>query len=161
MWRNDYRLFPLSHQDLHILSWLTSYTKVWSIISAIELITTIILGCKIVRLIDKNQSSPSLYLIGSLLFLFTSASAFNCFQFIYSERLLTMLTALYFYHYCLYQQTGEVNNSRLSIVFALFILFFKDMAILLVVIPAITTILLENIGKAKNYSRWRSGSIHQ
>ena len=42
MGRNDFRFYPLSHQDLHILSWFTPYTKVWTLISAAELIITII-----------------------------------------------------------------------------------------------------------------------
>ena len=161
MWRNDYRFFPLSHQDLHILSWFTPYTKVWSMVSAFELIITIIFGCKIIKLVNKNQSSPSLYLMGSLLFIFTSASAFNYFQFIYSERVLTMLTALYFYHYCIYQQTKNVKNGRQSIIFALFIPFFKDTAILLVAIPAMTTLILGSFGQAKNYPRWHSGQFQK
>ena len=151
MWRNDFRFFPISHQDLHILSWFTPYTKVWAVFSAFELIITIIAGCKIVNLSLKNKSSPSLYLMGSLLFIFTSAAAFNYFQFIYSERILTMLTALYFYQYGLYQKTGDNRNGRLAILAALFIPFLKDTAILLVIIPPISTIVLGSIGKIKNY----------
>jgi len=151
MRRNDFRFFPISHQDLHILSWFTPYTKVWAVFSAIELIITIVAGCKIVNLALKNKSSPSLYLMGSLLFIFTSAAAFNYFQFIYSERILTMLTALYFYQYSLYQKTGDNRNGRLAILAALFIPFLKDTAILLVIIPPISTIALGSIGKIKNY----------
>ena len=34
MGRNDFRFYPLSHQDLHALSWVTPYIKVWSLASA-------------------------------------------------------------------------------------------------------------------------------
>ena len=61
MGRNDFRFFPLSHQDLHVLSWLTPYTKVWSIVSTIELIATIILGCKLIERIRKNGIDLSNY----------------------------------------------------------------------------------------------------
>ena len=156
MGRNDFRFYPLSHQDLHILSWLTPYIKVWSLVSALELITTIILGCKIVQFANKNKASSSLFLAGSLLFLFTSAAAFNYFQFIYSERILTFLLALYIYNYCIYQRSGQQRNGLLALLFALFIPFFKDTAILLAVVPAASTILLGSLGRMQNYPRWGS-----
>ena len=34
MFRNDFRFFPLSHQDLHILSWFTPYIKIWMLVNA-------------------------------------------------------------------------------------------------------------------------------
>ena len=156
MGRNDFRFYPLSHQDLHILSWFTPYIKVWSLVSALELITTIILGCKIVQFANKDKASPSLFLAGSLLFLFTSAAAFNYFQFIYSERILTFLLALYIYHYSIYQHSGQQRNGLLALLFALFIPFFKDTAILLAVVPAASTILLGSLGRMQNYPRWGS-----
>ena len=64
--------------------------------------------------------------MGTLLFLVTSASAYNYFQFIYSERFLTFLIALYAYHYCIYLDSGQLHNGRLALLFALFIPFFKD-----------------------------------
>ncbi len=94
--------------------------------------------------------------MGSLLFLFTSATAYNYFQFIYSERLLTLLLAGYIYQYCLYQHSGELKNGRLALLFALFIPFFKDSAILLAVVPALTTIALGSIGKINHYPRWNA-----
>ncbi|WP_114993591.1 hypothetical protein [Synechococcus sp. UW179A] len=159
MRRNDFRFFPLSHQDLHILSWITPYTKVWSLVSAVELIATIIFGCKIVELANKGKCSASIMIMGALLFLFTSATAFNYFQFIYSERVLTCLLALFAYQYCIYQQEGSTKNGRAALLFALFIPFFKDTAIILVAIPAITTIALGSLGKIKNYPRWNSLSL--
>ena len=154
MGRNDFRFYPLSHQDLHILSWFTPYTKIWSLISALELIITIILGCKLVQLANNNRQSSSLFLMGGLLFLFTSATAFNFFQFIYSERILTFLLALYIYNYAVYQSSGRKKNGLLALLFALFIPFFKDTAILLAVVPAASTILLGSLGKMQNYPSW-------
>jgi len=161
MGRNDFRFFPLSHQDLHVLSWLTPYTKVWSIVSAIELIATIILGCKLIERIRKNGTSASLILMGTLLFLFTSASAYNYFQFIYSERFLTFLLALYAYHYCIYLDSGQLRNGRLALLFALFIPFFKDTAVLLAVIPAATTIVAGSIGAMPSRPAWGSSQTTQ
>ena len=156
MGRNDFRFFPLSHQDLHLLSWVTPYTKVWSLVSALELITTIILGCKLIERVKKNGTSPSLILMGTLLFLFTSASAYNYFQFIYSERFLTFLIALYAYHYSVYLDSGEQRNGRLALLFALFIPFFKDTAVLLAVIPAATTIVTGSLGAMPSRPAWGS-----
>ena len=158
MGRNDFRFFPLSHQDLHVLSWLTPYIKVWSLVSALELIATIILGCKLIERIKKNGTSASLILMGTLLFLVTSASAYNYFQFIYSERFLTFLIALYAYHYCIYLDSGQLHNGRLALLFALFIPFFKDTAVLLAVIPAATTIVAGSLGAMPSRPAW--GSIH-
>ncbi len=39
---------------------MTPYIKVWSLVSALELIATIILGCKLIERIKKNQ--PALHL---------------------------------------------------------------------------------------------------
>ena len=156
MGRNDFRFFPLSHQDLHVLSWLTPYIKVWSLASALELITTIILGCKLIERIKNRQSSPSLTLMGTLLFLFTSASAYNYFQFIYSERFLTFLLALYAYHYSVYMDSGQLRNGRLALLFALFIPFFKDTAVLLAVVPATTTIVAGSLGAIPGRPTWGS-----
>ena len=156
MGRNDFRFFPLSHQDLHVLSWLTPYIKVWSLVSALELIATIILGCKLIERIKKNGTSASLVLMGTLLFLVTSASAYNYFQFIYSERFLTFLIALYAYHYCIYLDSGQLHNGRLALLFALFIPFFKDTAVLLAVIPAATTIVAGSLGAIPSRPAWGS-----
>ena len=156
MGRNDFRFFPLSHQDLHVLSWLTPYIKVWSLVSALELIATIILGCKLIERIKKNGTSASLILMGTLLFLVTSASAYNYFQFIYSERFLTFLIALYAYHYCIYLDSGQLHNGRLALLFALFIPFFKDTAVLLAVIPAATTIVAGSLGAMPSRPAWGS-----
>ena len=154
MGNDDYRFFPLSHQDLHVLSWLTPYVKVWSLVSGLELIATILLGCKLIERANKSQSSASIILMGTLLFLFTSASAYNYFQFIYSERFLTFLLALYAYNYSAYLDSGRSKNGRLALLFALFIPFFKDTAVLLAVTPAAITILAGSLGAIPGRPRW-------
>ena len=161
MGRNDFRFFPLSHQDLHALSWVTPYIKVWSLVSAFELIATIIVGCKLIERVNNNRTSASLILMGTLLFLFTSASAYNYFQFIYSERFLTFLLALYAYHYCVYLDSGQLRNGRLALLFALFIPFFKDTAVLLAVVPAATTVVAGSLGAMPSRPRWGSTNPSQ
>ena len=156
MGRNDFRFFPLSHQDLHALSWVTPYIKIWSLVSALELIATIILGCKLIKRANNNRTSASLILMGTLLFLFTSASAYNYFQFIYSERFLTFLLASYAYQYSVYLDSGQLRNGRLALLFALFIPFFKDTAVLLAVVPAATTIVAGSLGAMPSRPRWGS-----
>ena len=49
MRRDDFRFFPLSHQDLHLLSWFTPYPKIWTLISAAELVATIGLSVAVVQ----------------------------------------------------------------------------------------------------------------
>ena len=154
MGNDDYRFFPLSHQDLHVLSWWTPYIKVWSLVSGLELIATILLGCKLIERANRSQSSASIILMGTLLFLFTSASAYNYFQFIYSERFLTFLLALYAYNYSAYLDSGRSKNGRLALLFALFIPFFKDTAVLLAVTPAAITILAGSLGAIPGQPRW-------
>ena len=61
MGRNDFRFYPLSHQDLHVLSWVTPYVKIWSLVSALELIATIILGCKVIEPVKKREQALHLY----------------------------------------------------------------------------------------------------
>ena len=141
MGKNNFRFFPLSHQDLHFLSWFTSYPKIWALVSATELLTTIALSIAIIKRASGNtsnrpKSDQYLPLIIGILYLSTSSSAYNYFQFIYSERVLTLLLALFVYHWQSYRQTGNVKAGYLAILWALLGSFFKDTAILLFVIPA-------------------------
>ena len=48
MLRNDYRFFPLAHQDLHVLSWFTAYVKIWMVVSAAELFAIILLAYQLI-----------------------------------------------------------------------------------------------------------------
>ncbi len=154
MGRNDFRFFPLSHQDLHILSWLTPYPRVWAIISAAELVGTIGLSVALVQQscrAGKRQgvqaSAPVLLLIACILYLFTSSSAYNYFQFIYSERLLTLLFALFGFHWFRYRQKGEVRAGLLAVLWALIGTFLKDSAIVLFIVPALAMLITNPPGK--------------
>ena len=83
MFRNDFRFFPLSHQDLHILSWLTPYVKIWMLINAAELFLIVVLGSKIIEILSEKTDSGGALLMLSILFLFDDATGFTFFQFIY------------------------------------------------------------------------------
>ena len=113
MSRNDYRFFPLAHQDLHILSWLTPYVKIWAIVNCIELVATIVLMIKIVELITRRSSPPSMLAMAGILFIFIPASAYNYLQFIYSERILVLLLAAFFYNYLTYRECRRIQNHQL------------------------------------------------
>ena len=146
MGRNDFRFFPLSHQDLHILSWFTPYPKVWALISASELVATIGLSVAVVQQSlrpTKPQAAkaPAVLLIGCSLYLFTSSAAYNYFQFIYSERLLSLLLALFAFHWLQHRQTGDRRSALLALIWALIGSFLKDTAIVLFVVPAMASLL--------------------
>ena len=155
MRNNNYRFFPLSHHDLHILSWLTPYTKVWSLISGLELAITVACASAIVQNSKQGKPAPSLVLIGTLLFLFTSASAYNYFQFIYSERFLTFLIAIYAYQYLRYLQTKRIEHGLYSLLVASYALFFKEPALTLILIPAASIGIAGLLGGIKCYPSWR------
>jgi len=50
--------------------------------------------------------------------------------------------------------SGQLKNGRLALLFALFIPFFKDVAVLLSVIPAITTIAAGALGAVPGRPKW-------
>ena len=140
--RNDYRFFPLSHQDLHLLSWFTPYTKVWGVVNAAEWIATVLLIDAIAsRSLPRHASVPASLLITTILYGFTSAAAYNYFQFIYSERLLCLLLALYVFLYQRYQQERQPRDATLTCLVALLAIFLKDSAILLVSLPPLLTLI--------------------
>ena len=61
MFRNDFRFFPLAHQDLHLLSWVTLYVNVWMLFNAAELFTIVVVGAKTAELISgKTKQAPIL-----------------------------------------------------------------------------------------------------
>jgi hypothetical protein len=88
-----------------------------------------------------QATAPVLLLIACILYLFTSSSAYNYFQFIYSERLLTLLLALFGFHWFRYQQTGETRLGFLAILWALIGTFVKDSAIVLFIVPALAMLI--------------------
>ena len=147
MGRNDFRFFPLSHQDLHILSWLTPYVKVWSAVSAVELFATIAIAIQLIKRFAIRVNTTSLTWIACLIYLFTPSAAYNYFQFIYSERLLTLLLAVFALSYDRYQHDRQQRDGLIALAAALLGSFTKDTAILLFVTPAVVTVLAGSLGK--------------
>ena len=154
MFRNDFRFFPLSHQDLHILSWLTPYVSIWMLVNAAELFTIVILGAKIAERLSGKAKRKETLLVFSLLFLFDTATGYTFFQFIYSERIVVLLLALFGFYYTKSHHTNQVKDQYLALLFALLGLFFKDTAFILFTIPACTTILAGSMGFLPDKPRW-------
>ena len=153
MLRNDYRFFPLAHQDLHILSWLTPYVKVWIIVSAAELFAIIILSARFIRRLCGDASANYLLLIISLLFLSAPSTGFAFFQLIYSERILTLLFSIYIVFYLRYQQSKNIGDKNITLAAALIGMFVKDIGILLFVTPAVVQLVLGSLGQLQSYPK--------
>ena len=151
MLRNDYRFFPLAHQDLHVLSWFTAYVKIWILVSAAELFAIIIMAHRLVRRLGVPPRNSYLLLLISLLLLSAPATGYAFFQLIFAERILTLCFICYAYSYLHYQETGSSKSLYLTLVFTLTGMFFKEVGILLFVTPAIFTILFGASGSLKNY----------
>ena len=155
MLRNDYRFFPLAHQDLHVLSWFTAYVKVWMVVSAAELFAIVILSYQLVRRLNPPPTSKSLLLIISLLLLSAPATGFTFFQLIYAERVLSLCFIAFGFCYLHYQQTGSQRSQYLTLVFALLGMFFKEIGILLFVTPAMFTLIAGASGSLNGYPALR------
>jgi hypothetical protein len=145
---NSFRFFPLAHQDLHILSWFTPYVKVWALVSALELVAIVLLANHAVsRLVGDHERPGQLWLI-SLLLLFHPAIGWGFFQLIYSERLLTLLLALFITALLDHQTHESPRSFALAFSCALVGVFVKDIAVVLFVAPAAFTLLLAATGRA-------------
>ena len=153
MLRNDYRFFPLAHQDLHVLSWFTPYVKVWMIVSAAELFTIIIVGSRFIRRLSGHHSKDYLLLIVSLLFLSAPSTGSAFFQLIYSERILTLLFSVYIIFYLRYQQTKNIGDRNITLAAALIGLLVKDIGILLFVTPALFQLIIGSLGLLDSYPK--------
>ena len=151
MLRNDFRFFPLAHQDLHVLSWFTPYVKLWMVVSAAEAFTIVILASRIVRGLVGRPTPKHLLLIVSLLLLFAPATGFAFFQLIYAERMLTLCFSAFAFFYWHYQHSGRRRDWCFSLLFALLGLFFKDIGVLLFVIPAAFTLIAGAAGWMERY----------
>ena len=151
MLRNDFRFFPLAHQDLHIISWFTPYVKIWILVSAAELFAIIILSHRLVLRLSKTKKSDGLLLLISLLLLSAPATGYSFFQLIFAERILTFCFIAYCYSYLNYQQTGSKRSKYLTIVFALLGIFIKEIGVLLFILPAVFTIILGACGAMENH----------
>ena len=136
MRRSDFRIFPLAHQDLHILSWFSIHIKTWMLFSAAELIGIVLLSVKFLNGLKpgKHAQQSTLLLITSLLLIHPSTgTAF--FHVIYSERLLCFVFMLYLTSYLNYRNSGKLSSFYLTFLWALIGIYLKDIAILLFVIP--------------------------
>ena len=155
MFRNDFRFFPLSHQDLHLLSWLTPYVSVWMLVNAAELFIIVAAGAKTAeRLGGSIKQTPTL-LAFSILFLFDAATGFTFFQFIYSERIVVLLLSLFCFYYTRCLQTNRTSDKYLCLLTALLGLFFKDTGFLLFTVPAFTVLFAGCMGRVEGRPRPR------
>jgi hypothetical protein len=147
MLRNDYRFFPLAHQDLHVLSWFTAYVKIWMLVSAAELITIVLLVYRLIQRLSPAAPAKGLLLMISLLMLSAPATGFAFFQLIYAERMLTLCFIAFSASYLHALQTGNRRSKALTMVFALLGLFFKEIAVLLFITPALVTLVAGAAGR--------------
>ena len=151
MRRSDYRFFPLAHQDLHVLSWLTAYVKVWMLVNAAELIAIVILATRFVRRLSglDTKHGPALLVMTSLLLMVHPSTAQSFFQFIYCERLLTLVFTLYISAYLHYRHTSSIASFYSTWLCALIGLFIKDLAFVLFLGPPIVILILGSLGLMK------------
>ena len=161
MSRNDYRFYPLAFQDLHILSWITPYPKIWMFFNVAQMIATVILGTKIVSLATNKRKTSETTAIFAILFIFIAPSAYSYFQFIYSERIVVLLFAGYLYAYLQYQSTHSITARNTAFACALLGIFFKDTAILLFMAPAALNLALGSFGAIKGLPHLQQTSRHE
>ena len=154
MRRDDYRFFPLAHQDLHVLSWFTGYVKVWMLVSAVELFMVVLLSTRIVRSMSGRNRIPALMLIISLLFLFHPATGMAFFQFPYCERFLVFIFALYCGSYLHHLQHKDQASFYSSILFGLIGIFIKDIAVVLFVVPPAVMLIAGSLGLVEGNPCW-------
>ncbi len=140
--RTDYRLFPLAHQDLHILSWFTPYVKVFMLASAAELITICILSARFIEKIAQRKNIPSILLISSLLLLFNASVGNAFFELHFAERMVTFLFSVYCLTFLHYQRERDQASFFLTILMAILGIFFKDISFILFITPPAIVIAL-------------------
>lgn len=158
MRRDDYRFFPLAHQDLHILSWFTAYVKVWMLVSAAELFTIVVVSARFVRRLSGRSQIPALLLITSLLLLFHPATGMAFFQFSYCERFLTFLFALYCGAYLHHHQHRDMASFYAALLFGLIGIFIKDIAVVLFVVPPAVMLIAGSLGLVEGRPSWNGSS---
>ena len=158
MRRDDYRFFPLAHQDLHILSWFTAYVKVWMLVSAAELFTIVVVSARFVRRLSGRTQIPALLLITSLLLLFHPATGMAFFQFSYCERFLTFLFALYCGAYLHHHQHRDQASFYAALLFGLIGIFIKDIAVVLFVVPPAVMLIAGSLGWVEGRPSWNGSS---
>jgi len=148
MRRHDFRFFPLAHQDLHLLSWVTAYVKVWMLVSAAELIAIVVLATRFVRRLSgiSTGNGPALLLIMALLLMLHPSTASGFFQLIFCERFLSFIFILYISSYLHYQKTQSKKSFYSTCLFGLMGVFIKDIAIILFIGPPLVILLLGCMG---------------
>ena len=161
MRREDYRFFPLAHQDLHILSWFTPYVKVWMLVSAAELFTIVVVSAGFVRRLSRKAQAPALLLITSMLLLFHPATGMAFFQFTYCERFLTFLFALYCSVYLHHHQHRDEPSFYAALLFGLIGIFVKDIAVVLFVVPPAVVLIAGSLGLVEGRPSWRDSTQAQ
>ena len=145
MRRSDFRFFPLAHQDLHVLSWITIHLKTWLIFNTIQLFLIIFFCNKIIELISPNgkESLPRVAIVTTILLLFHPSTAFTFFHVIYCERTLGLIFTAYLYFYAIYKQEKKDAALYITIILATVGTFTKDIAILLFISPPIFNLSIE------------------
>ena len=161
MFRNDFRFFPLSHQDLHILSWFTPYIKIWMLVNAVELFLIVIFAAKTIEILIEKTNRREILLMFSILFLFDDATGFTFFQLIYSERLVVLFFALFAYYFSRHFKSEQTKDAFLAFLYALLGLFFKDTAFILFTIPAASVIIAGSMGLLANKPRFSMQSLKE
>ena len=143
---NSFRFFPLAHQDLHLLSWLTPYVKVWSLVSALELIAIVLLADRTVTGLTGRKAFPGQLWLITLLLLFHPAIGWGFFQLIYCERLLSLIFAVFIVA-LLEHQNHESQGS-----FALALSWVKELTETVIPEPQQLQILFAKTDKRQNSS---------
>ena len=145
MRRSDFRFFPLAHQDLHVISWLTIQIKTWLIFNTIQLFLIIFFCNKIIALISPNskKSLPRVAIVTTILLLFHPSTAFAFFHVIYCERTLGLIFTAYLYYYMIHKKERKNATLYITIILATIGTFMKDIAILLFILPPIFNLSIE------------------
>lgn len=160
MRRTDYRLFPLSHQDLHVYSWFTPYVKVMMIISAIQLFTIVICGKRLAEKISSSNINVSLLFISAILILFSASIANAFFQLDYPGRMLTFLLAIYSLSYFHYLNHRDMASCYITFLIALIGVYWKDTGFILFVLPAAVVIGCNFVPIPNNFGIFEEKSLN-
>lgn len=154
--RTDYRLFPLSHQDLHVLSWFTPYVKVMMIFSAMQLYTIIIAAKRFTSNLKNQKNTSSLLLISAILILFSASIGNAFFQLDYPGRMLSFLLSVYSLTYLHYLQKRDKSSLYLTFTIALLGIYWKDIGFILFIVPPFCIIAFNYLGLCQTTSKEES-----
>lgn len=144
--RTDYRLFPLSHQDLHVFSWFTPYVKVMMLFSAIQLYTIIIAAKRFTSNLNKKKDTPSLLLISAIFILFSASIGNAFFQLDYPGRMLTFLLSVYSLTYLNYLHKKDKSSMYLTFIIALLGVYWKDTGFIIYIVPPFCVMAFNYLG---------------